>query len=199
MTNNFAEARNRKVLKSVEAADQLGVNKVTLSSWETGLKTPGIDSIIKMADLYECSIDYLVGRTEHSTEAPAVIREIDFGMLNIYHGRPVWSSRYGWLLVNGKRECLTAADGTEYKYEDVGRLFTVPENYALSSIPGSYPLDLQTITREQTVWVEPISSDRVLAEKLRGNYHPNGAYVENELGQKFYLDTLGKDWMAFKK
>ncbi len=51
MTNNFAEARNRKGLKSVEAADRLGVNKLSLSSWETGLKRPGIERSRKMADL----------------------------------------------------------------------------------------------------------------------------------------------------
>ena len=38
-----------------------------------------------------------------------------------------------------------------------------------------------------------------LAENLRGYYHLKGPIVENEFGQRFYLDNLGKDWLAFRK
>ena len=65
-------------------------------------------------------------------------------------------------------------------------------------LPNSNPLNLQQIVSEKSVWVEPISTDRALAEKLRGVYHLKGAVVENEFGQRFYLDNLGKDWVAFR-
>lgn len=36
MENRFAEARNSKGIKSIQAAEILGINKVTLSTWENG-------------------------------------------------------------------------------------------------------------------------------------------------------------------
>ena len=101
--------------------------------------------------------------------------------------------------MNGISGCLTGPDGIQYQYETAGQLFTVPVNYAISSIPKSNPLNLQDIVSMKTVWVEPISMDRALAEKLRGVYHLKGTAVENEYGQRFYLDNLGKDWIAFKE
>ena len=199
MVTKFHEARIAMGLKANQVAELIGVHKNVLSTWETGQKNPSYENLLKLADLYDCSVDYLLGREEKSNKSPAGAEEIELSVLNIYHGRPVWSSKYGWLLVNGRKECLTAADGTQYQYENAGTLYTVPENYAVSSVPNSEPLDLQGVVSSQSVWVEPISTDRTLAEKLRGVYHPNGAAVENEYGQRFYLDNLGKDWMAFKK
>ncbi len=199
METKFREARMAKGLKANQAAELIGVHKNVLSTWETGQKNPSYENLLKLADLYDCSVDYLLGRTEMSNQSPAGADEIDISLINIYHGRPIWSSKYGWLLVNGRKSCLTDEDGTQYQYEDAGTLFTVPENYTVSSVPHTEPLDLQGVVSSQSVWVEPISTDRALAEKLRGVYHPNGAAVENEYGQRFYLDNLGKDWIAFKK
>ena len=84
MNNRFAEARNRKGLKSIQAAELLGISNVTLSYWEKGQKTSGIESLIKMADLYECSVDYLLCRTEDRVTMPTGIVEIDLKMINLY-------------------------------------------------------------------------------------------------------------------
>ncbi len=198
METRFREARLKKGLKAVEVAGLIEVTKVTLSTWENGQKLPSYENLIKLADLYDCSIDYLLGRAEATNGMPAGSKEIDVNTINIYHGRPVWSSKVGWLLVNGVEKTLIAGDGTKYQYEDAGILYTVPVNYSVSSLPNSNPLNLQQIVSEKSVWVEPISPDRTLADKLRGIYHLIGAAVVNEYGQKFYLDNLGKDWIAFK-
>lgn len=41
----------------------LGIHRDVYSRYEKGLRTVPIDILIKLADLYDCSIDYLVGRT----------------------------------------------------------------------------------------------------------------------------------------
>lgn len=199
MINRFAEARKRKGLKAVQVAELVGVTKGTLSTWESGQKMPTYDNLLTLANLYGCSIDYLLCRTPVSTELPDGAVKLDLNVLNIYHGRPVWSSQFGWLLVNGSEKYLIAEDGKKYQYEEVGVLYTVPVNYSISSISNSSPLNLHQLVSEKTVWVEPISPDRALAEQLRGVYHLKESFVENEYGQKFYLDNLGKDWIAFKK
>ena len=51
-------------LKLKDAADMLGVSQPTLSSWESVRKSPTIDGLIKMSDLYKVSTDFLIGKTK---------------------------------------------------------------------------------------------------------------------------------------
>jgi transcriptional regulator with XRE-family HTH domain len=62
--NNLREARLKKGIKAVDLAKALNVSKQTISNWEHGKRNPDIDTLIKLADLYEVSLDYLVGRKD---------------------------------------------------------------------------------------------------------------------------------------
>ena len=62
MSRQFREARKKNNLKLTAAAKMLGVSQPTLSSWEAGRKSPTIDNLAKMADLYAVTTDYLLGR-----------------------------------------------------------------------------------------------------------------------------------------
>lgn len=42
----------------------LGIHRDVYSRYEKGLRSVPIDILIWLADLYDCSIDYLVGRTD---------------------------------------------------------------------------------------------------------------------------------------
>lgn len=43
-----------------QAAEALGVSRQTVSNWETGKSFPDIISVLKMSDLYNVSLDYLL-------------------------------------------------------------------------------------------------------------------------------------------
>ena len=45
-----------------EVAELLNVSRSTLSKYEKGLLMPNIENLIKLADLYNVSCDYLLGR-----------------------------------------------------------------------------------------------------------------------------------------
>ncbi len=45
-----------------EVAELLNVSRSTLSKYEKGLLMPNVDNLIKLADLYNVSCDYLLGR-----------------------------------------------------------------------------------------------------------------------------------------
>lgn len=44
----------------------VGVATPTVSMWENGVKTPSIDNLVRLADLYGTTVDYLVGRVDRS-------------------------------------------------------------------------------------------------------------------------------------
>lgn len=48
----------------VDIAEKLSVTKQTISNWENNNIQPSIDMLIKIADLFGVSTDYLLGRDE---------------------------------------------------------------------------------------------------------------------------------------
>ena len=57
----FKEKRISASLTQNEAALQLGVGRTTISMWETGESLPRADLLPKIASLYACTVDELLG------------------------------------------------------------------------------------------------------------------------------------------
>lgn len=60
--NNFAALRMQKNASQVALAKLLGMSQSAYRKYEMGETEPGIQKLIKLADFYNVSIDYLVGR-----------------------------------------------------------------------------------------------------------------------------------------
>lgn len=45
-------------------ANGIGVNQSTVCNWLNGKKEPSIESLWKLADFFDVSVDYLIGRKE---------------------------------------------------------------------------------------------------------------------------------------
>ena len=59
------ELRKKKGLSQLRLATELNTTQNTVSRYETGEREPGIDELIKIADYFNVSVDYLIGRTEN--------------------------------------------------------------------------------------------------------------------------------------
>ena len=46
-------------------ATELSTTQNTISRYETGEREPGIEELIKLADYFNVSVDYLIGRTDN--------------------------------------------------------------------------------------------------------------------------------------
>ena len=92
MARKFKEARQMMKLTAVEAADRLGVSQAALSSWESGRKSPTIENLIGMADIYGVTTDYLLGRS-NEPQGISDNRALTAKELRIRNGMPVWSER----------------------------------------------------------------------------------------------------------
>ncbi|MBQ8503427.1 MAG: helix-turn-helix transcriptional regulator [Clostridia bacterium] len=60
---NLKEIRKSKGISQLKLAMDLNMSQNTISRYETGEREPGIAELIKLADYFNVSIDYLVGRT----------------------------------------------------------------------------------------------------------------------------------------
>lgn len=196
MSKQFKTARQFNKLKVVEAAKKLGVSQPTLSAWEGERKSPSIDSLESMADLYNVTTDFLLGRSETQNHDPK--QPLSQQALPAFHGKPVWSVAYGWLLVNAADKLLTFPDGHTLPFtEIIGDLFTSSPLFSEPEPPQELPLSRAEIRKQSEIWLEPISPDSDLRRELQGWYQVKDRFVQNEYGNRFYLDTYGAKWLAF--
>lgn len=195
MPRQFKAARKMNRLKLMEAAEKLGVSQPTLSSWESGRKSPTLENLENMANLYGVTTDFLLGRTVNSSGISKV--PVSLSALPVLHGNPIWSAEFGWMMVDGVSGFLIIDDERRIPFEEAGALYTQAPNFSEILPPGTEPLAKSAISNLGEVWLEPISIDADLRKELRGWYHVKKHWVENEYGNKFYLDTYGAKWLAF--
>jgi transcriptional regulator with XRE-family HTH domain len=85
-TNNLKQIRNKKGLLQTKVAMDLNITQETVSSYETGRVLPSSDMLIKLADYYNTSIDYLLCRTKYDMPIDSIkpdnISDKDFAIIN---------------------------------------------------------------------------------------------------------------------
>lgn len=61
------ELRKAKGISQLKLALDLDTNQNTISRYETGEREPGIAELIRIADYFNVSVDYLLERTANPT------------------------------------------------------------------------------------------------------------------------------------
>ena len=196
MSRNFKEARLLRNLKITEVAAILDVAQSTISSWESGRLFPTPENLIKLSKLYGVSIDYLIGNSSYfDYDASQPIPKESY---IIFHGKPVWSNVYRWVLINSQKNVALLSSGEEIELEKVGDLFVVPSAFSEPDLPMKAPLKREEIKNYNEVWLELISSDITQRETLRGTYKVQSNFVEDERGIRFFFSSYGATWLAYE-
>ena len=58
------ELRLKSEYSQKQLGDLLGITQQAVQKWEKDIAHPDIDALIKMADFFDVTIDYLLGRTD---------------------------------------------------------------------------------------------------------------------------------------
>lgn len=64
--NRIRSLREDRDLRQIDVANATGIDQKTLSNYETGKTNPDSYALIKLADFFGVTIDYLVGRTNNN-------------------------------------------------------------------------------------------------------------------------------------
>lgn len=79
------ELRQLKHISQMKLAEILNLNHKTLSHYETGAREPDIQTLCRLADYFEVSVDALIGHTPVSSDSPISDEELsliaDYRML----------------------------------------------------------------------------------------------------------------------
>ena len=65
MFNRIKDLREDKDMRQSDLARATGIDQRTISNYETGKTAPDAYALIKLADFFDVSIDYIVGRTSN--------------------------------------------------------------------------------------------------------------------------------------
>lgn len=68
--NRLRQLRERKGLTMKDTARALGLPYTTYVNYEKGTREPGSEMLMKLADFFGTSIDYLLGKEDGASPAP---------------------------------------------------------------------------------------------------------------------------------
>lgn len=69
LADNIRKARQAKNLSQNELAEKINEYSVYVSAFEHGIEIPSLSQLVRMADVFDCSVDWLLGREKKQTEA----------------------------------------------------------------------------------------------------------------------------------
>lgn len=68
----ISELREKRQLTQEELAKQLSISRASLSHYEKNRRVPDYEVLLKIADFFNVTVDYLIGRTDDPSPADVV-------------------------------------------------------------------------------------------------------------------------------
>ena len=67
-SERLKDLRKQAGITQVDVAEKLGISQPAYASWERGVKKPTQENLVKIAQILNVSVDYLVGNSEKKTD-----------------------------------------------------------------------------------------------------------------------------------
>lgn len=96
--NNLFQARKRAGLSQEQVAEKLGVNRQTISKWETDESVPDIYQSKKLAKIYSLTLDELIEFDLNQKDIEEVIKNTDEKKESKINWTKAWGKKYPILL-----------------------------------------------------------------------------------------------------
>lgn len=77
LNGRLRKLRKEKGLSQYKAAEKLGFSRGKLANYEQGTREPDYETLQKLADFYDCSTDYLLGRSELTSREEHLLQDLD--------------------------------------------------------------------------------------------------------------------------
>jgi transcriptional regulator with XRE-family HTH domain len=199
--------RKEKKLSQKQAAAELGISQALLSHYEKGIRECGLDFVIKAADYYNVSCDYLLGRTadrayeisdapvdrtSHKQSAAQIVnRRLIASMMNVIYDFAATArnrrldrtiNNYFMIMLYRVFRRLYSANS-----DNPTDLFTVPKElysgYAYAAM-DKYYTDIGSMTdRDSDTYLEAFRKLEASPDKLAEEYPESAGEIFNVIQQ----------------
>ncbi|WP_434642683.1 helix-turn-helix domain-containing protein [Thermoanaerobacterium thermosaccharolyticum] len=75
--DRLKQLRNEKNLTQEELAKYIGTTRATLASWETGRREPDMETLRKLSDYFNVTLDWLMGNTDIRNQADEITQAVE--------------------------------------------------------------------------------------------------------------------------
>lgn len=83
LNEQIRELRNIRGISQIQLANKLGVTKQSVSNWENDNILPSIEMLVKIANFFEVSTDYLLGLDNKRTLDVENLTEIQISHIQL--------------------------------------------------------------------------------------------------------------------
>lgn len=83
LNEQIREFRNIRGISQIQLANKLGVTKQSVSNWENDNILPSIEMLVKIANFFEVSTDYLLGLDKKRTLDVENLTEIQISHIQL--------------------------------------------------------------------------------------------------------------------
>ena len=159
-------AREEMGYSMAYVAEACGVNQYqTISKWESGNNTPAVDKLVKLAEIYNCEVGYLLGEFDCKYRKVADINA-ETGLNEAAIQRLRRDSFFDKDSIKALNEVLSFEDG-EGGIPNLIKLYLF-HHYSGTDIDVGNGLKINGKTVADTLLLEIISELRQLREKVQG-------------------------------
>lgn len=186
---------------------------MTISNWETGRKVPPSETLLQLAAFYNVSFDYICGRTNEETPTTTsndyykVTEKIPYNKLSDYDGLPVYmvfnDPLYDdqWGLIDIENSRVICKDGLVSLCHNIEYYQSIPlTQVSILSNDSKYLLNMRDMMASDKVYVESLSDDVTINEKIKGWYShtPDKMFLMNKAnGYTLPYEGLGITYNAY--
>lgn len=83
------DLRKQKRMSQTELAKSAGVSQTTVTAWETGKAEPSSSAVAKLADIFNVTTDYLLGRPKKHETKKDDVELSDDDVIMTWLGKPL--------------------------------------------------------------------------------------------------------------
>ncbi|MCR5749319.1 MAG: helix-turn-helix domain-containing protein [Lactobacillus sp.] len=83
------DLRKQKRVSQTELAKSAGVSQTTVTAWETGKAEPSSSAVAKLADIFNVTTDYLLGRPNKQETKKDDVELSDDDVIMTWRGKPL--------------------------------------------------------------------------------------------------------------
>lgn len=83
------DLRKQKRMSQTELAKSAGVSQTTVTAWETGKAEPSSSAVSKLADIFNVTTDYLLGRPNKQEIKKDDVELSDDDVIMTWRGKPL--------------------------------------------------------------------------------------------------------------
>lgn len=174
-----------------ELADVLGVSQQAISQYRNGQIRPSLDNVLLIANFFQVSTDYLLGRTDDPSPKPAAVDDLHLPMPVCDMLLDNLSNTTAKGMCRCKGFSLLAETGAFYDFlEAVGALFEPMPRYDANKIPESNRAKYEKILQPKY-----IQSGRVEQARRTDMEHDMKLHFPDLEGR--HSDLYGDDYKVY--